>query len=59
MGIDLVFVIDSSSSITLPRFILVQRFAAEIAELLAIGPQQSLAGVIQFSTRVQLEFNLI
>ena len=59
MGIDLVFVIDSSSSITFPRFLLVRRFAAEIAELLEIGPQQSLAGVIQFSTSAQLQFDLI
>jgi len=55
---DLVFVIDSSTSIGSLRFQLIRQFTANIAGLLDIGPQESLAGVIQFSTSFRIEFNL-
>ena len=55
----MVFVIDSSTSIGSIRFQLIRQFAANIAGLLDIGPQGSLAGVIQFSSSFRLEFNLL
>ena len=57
-GIDLVFVLDKSASIGATRFQLIREFVAEISGVLDIGLQNSLVGVISFSTSVRLNFGV-
>ena len=57
-GIDLVFVLDGSGSITATRFQLIREFAESVSNTLTIGPQDSLVGVIVFSGSASIEFNL-
>ena len=60
-GIDLVFVIDESSSIadiTFDGFSLIRDFVANITSTLDIGLQESLVGVILFSTNASIEFSV-
>ena len=57
-GTDLVFVVDTSSSITAPRFQMIQEFAEDLVQLFSIGLQESLVGTILFSTSATLHFNI-
>ena len=57
-GIDCVFVIDTSGSIGSSRFQMIREFTEGLVQLLTIGLQDSLAGVILFSTDATLHFNL-
>jgi len=57
-GIDCVFVIDTSGSIGLSRFQMIREFVEGLIQLLSIGPQESLAGVILFSSGATLHFDL-
>ena len=57
-GIDLVFVLDGSGSITATRFQLIREFVESVSDTLTIGLQDSLVGVIVFSGSVSIEFNL-
>ena len=57
-GIDCVFVIDTSGSIGSSRFQMIREFAEWLVQLLSIGPQQSLAGMILFSSDATLHFDL-
>ena len=50
--------IDTSGSIRVDRFQLIREFVEDIAQLLTIGLQESLAGVILFSNDATLHFNL-
>jgi len=56
-GIDLVFVLDSSFSIR-RLWNEIRQFAVQVASVLHIGLDQSLVGVIRFTRRAQLVFNL-
>ena len=58
MGIDLVFVLDGSSSIGKRRYQLQREFAETVASVLTIGPQDSLVGAIVFSSSAFIQFNL-
>ena len=57
-GIDLVFVLDESGSITASGFDLIREFVANISSALDIGLQRSLVGVILFSTSTHIEFSV-
>ena len=57
-GIDLVFVLDGSSSIGKRRYQLQREFAETVASVLTIGPQDSLVGAIVFSSSAFIQFNL-
>ena len=57
-GIDLVFVLDGSGSITATRFQLIREFVESVSDTLTIGLQDSLVGVIVFSGSASIEFNL-
>jgi len=57
-GIDLVFVLDSSASITKQGWEIIKNFTVDVARSLTIGPDDSLIGVIEFGTTVQFLFNL-
>ena len=57
-GIDLVFVLDESGSIGRARFELIREFVANVSLVLDIGSQRSLVGVISFSSRAAIEFNV-
>ena len=57
-GIDLVFVLDGSSSIGSSRFQLIREFTENVAAVLDIGLQDSLVGVIVFSSAESIHFNL-
>jgi len=56
-GIDLVFVLDGSSSIGSSRFQLIREFAENVAAELVIGPQNSLVGVLVFNSITAIHFN--
>ena len=58
-GIDLVFVLDSSGSIGEDRWDIITEFTVNITKSLTIGLVDSLIGVILFSAKVQLQFNLM
>nr|XP_032810678.1 matrilin-4-like [Petromyzon marinus] len=55
---DLVFVIDSSKSITPENFELVKGFVGQIVGSLDVAPERSRVGLVQFSHRVHPEFPL-
>ena len=55
-GLDLVFVLDVSGSITPPGFQLIRQFTEDLCMLLDIGAQKSLAGVILFSNTASVHF---
>ena len=57
-GIDLVFVLDESSSVTTSGFDLIREFVASISSALDIGLQKSLVGVILFSSSPRIEFSV-
>ena len=52
------FVLDGSGSVTAPRFQLIREFVESVSDALTIGPQDSLVGVIVFSRRASIQFNL-
>ena len=54
----MVFVLDGSGSVTATRFQLIREFAESVSDILTIGPQDSLVGVIVFSGSASIEFNL-
>ena len=57
-GIDLVFVLDSSTSIGSDRYESLREFSESVASALTIGPQDSLVGAIVFSRSASIQFNL-
>jgi len=57
-GIDLVFVLDGSGSVSSTQYQLIREFAESIASALTIGPQNSLVGAIVFSSSAFIHFNL-
>ena len=57
-GIDLVFVLDESGSIGRARFQLIREFVANVSNVLDIGLQRSLVGVISFSDRSFFNFGV-
>jgi len=54
----LVFVLDGSRSIGSNRFQLIREFAVNVTAALDIGPEDSLVGVIVFSSSASIYFNL-
>lgn len=55
-GIDLVFVLDESSSIGARGFQLIRQLAEEISRSLDVGPRRSRVGVILFGSSVRVHF---
>ena len=55
-GIDLVFVLDTSGSITEARFQMIREFTEQLSMLLDIGIRRSLVGVILFSSNANVQF---
>jgi len=58
-GIDLVFVLDGSGSITSSGFQLIRQFVRDISALLDVGLQESLVGVILYDDTASIHFNLL
>ncbi|XP_065903420.1 uncharacterized protein [Dysidea avara] len=58
-GIDLVFVLDGSGSVRSDRFQMIREFTTKIANSLTIGSQDSLVGVIVFSSSASIHFILL
>ena len=58
-GIDLVFVLDDSGSITNTGFDFTKKFITDISSALDIGLQINLVGVILFGTSTSIEFSVI
>ncbi|XP_065901690.1 adhesion G protein-coupled receptor E2-like [Dysidea avara] len=58
-GIDLVFVLDGSGSVGSDRFQMIREFTMKIANSLTIGSQDSLVGVIVFSSSASIHFSLL
>lgn len=56
--VDLVFVIDGSKSVRPQNFELVKQFVTKIVDSLAISPQGTRVGLVQYSSRVRTEFDL-
>ena len=57
-GVDLVFVLDSSSSIGSTNFFKIIEFVSKVVNALKIGPTRSQVGIVVYSTNVSIPFNL-
>ncbi|XP_038065168.1 collagen alpha-1(XIV) chain-like [Patiria miniata] len=57
-GIDLVFVLDSSWSVTSLNFDITKNFVASVVDSFDIGADKTRVGVIKYATDVTVEFNL-
>ncbi|XP_022080169.1 uncharacterized protein LOC110973572 [Acanthaster planci] len=57
-GIDLVFVMDSSGSVTSSNFELMKNFVLEVVDFFDIGPDRTRVSVIRYASDASIQFSL-